>query len=102
MPRKLRSPKGQARPASPYMRYTLALGEAPTARLHGWVAACSTGGADNRPETELVAIYGAEIRDRCHRAGFRPAFDVPLSRQSAEAQHAAARWAVAVIREGAY
>lgn len=88
--------------ASPYVRYSLAMGTAPPGRVRGWVSAMATGGADNVPEAELIARHGQALRAECLAAGFEPDCDVPLAKQSREARQAASAWAEHVVREGQY
>ena len=102
MPRKLRSGKRRAQTPSPFMRYLLGVGAQPPGRCRGWVDFMTTAGPDSRPLEELVEKYGDAIRRECLAAGFEPDFDVEIGSQSAGAQVAAARWAAAVYREGAY
>ena len=70
--------------ATPYVRSLLATGEPPTARCHGWVSAMVTHGADNLPESQLWARYGAALEVQCRHAGFTPAYLTPLDQQSIE------------------
>lgn len=88
--------------ATPYVRYLLAVGRPPEGRIHGWVVANVTGGVDNVSESELVARYGEALRAECAAAGFEPACDLPLKRQSAAARQAASAWAEQVLTEGRY
>ena len=98
MGRKVRTPKAQSRPASPFVRVYLGTGAFPKQRVHGWVAAFA--GADDVSKAELVERYGDQVRQEAAAAGFEPACDVPLKQQSADARLAAEQWAARVIAEG--
>jgi hypothetical protein len=88
--------------ATPFVRLLLALGEPPTGRVHGWVTANITGGADNVPPEQLWARYGPALAAECLPAGFTPAYLTGLDQQSPEARAAALTWASRVRAEGVY
>ena len=97
-----RSEEPAASTGSAYIRHLLAIGEPPEARCHGWVAAMATLGADNVPKAELIRRYGDALRAECRASGFAPAYDIPIRKQSAEAQRAAATWARHLLDEHTY
>ena len=100
MGRKIRTPKAQSKPASPFVCVYLGIGAFPEQRVHGWVAFFS--GDDDVPKAELVERFGDALRVECAAAGFVPDCDLALRKQSAAAREAATQWAAAVVKEGAY
>jgi P27 family predicted phage terminase small subunit len=96
-----RSRQSQPPEVSPASRWYLALGTYPNlprgAELPGELEAFQ----DSRPVLHgpslLEARDGDAVRAECERAGFQPAFLVPLSEQSEEAQAAARTWRAALL-----
>lgn len=61
-----------------------------------------TSGADNVADAELVQRYGDALRAECAVAGFQPACDLALRKQSTAARYAATQWAARVLAERRY
>jgi hypothetical protein len=80
----------------------LATGQPPLERCHGWVEAEVTMGVDRIAFAALVERYGAAVRRACAVAGFAPAFDMPIAKQSRLAQAAAKDWIATTLASGHY